>query len=388
MPASSSASTDTALMNTTYRPSALSVFAISVLLLSINLSHAPMMFDESYYVRAARELLAGAPTNNPEHPPLAKSVMAASIKVFGDKPFGWRFPSVLAGGLAGAAIFGITRRLTQSMRTAMIAWLLTVAGGFWFVMSRVAMLSIYQLAFELAGVWLFLIALEQGSMQQFALSGALFGLSIGCRWCGAVGPIACLIVLIVERAKLRSVLAMLAATLIAYCAAWLPLLIRERRPFSYLVTANQFILHFHRNLNVDPRLGERWWTWFLRLTPQESLAHLVANPIIGLLGLFAVPALLWKRVEHAKDKSYILSLLYLGHVGQWVIGVRHLTFYYHYMEAFIVLAPALAIAMGRIEWHKVRLDVVVTACSLLFFVYWYPTWADLPEPFNLLMGAH
>ena len=75
------------------------VFAISVLLLLFNLSHAPMMFDEGVYVGAAREFLTGAPSSNPEHPPLAKYFIAASIKIFGDTPFGWRFPSTLAGGL-------------------------------------------------------------------------------------------------------------------------------------------------------------------------------------------------------------------------------------------------------------------------------------------------
>jgi hypothetical protein len=104
--------------------------------------------------------------------------------------------------------------------------------------------------------------------------------------------------------------------------------------------------------------------------------------VLGLIAIVALPLRLTTR------SSYILSLLYLGHVGQWAIGVRQLTFYYHYFEAFIVLGPALAIAMQGLEWRKVRADTVVTACSLMFFAYWYPAWANLPEPYNLLMGAH
>jgi len=371
-------------MNALMRYRAPYIFAISVALLAINLAHAPMTFDESFYVRAARAFLTGAPTSNPEHPPLPKIIIAVSIKTFGDGPFGWRFPSTLAGGLVAVAVFGITQRLTRNTRTATIAWLLTIAGGFWFVMSRVAMLSIYQLAFELAGVWLFLIALEKVSGPLFALSGALFGFSIASRWCGVVGLIACLIVALIERARLQSIAAMLGATLGAYIVAWLPLLIRERRPVGDIIAANQFILHFHRHMNVDPRLGEPWWTWSFRVEQQQSLSHLFANPVIAVLGLFAVVVLLVKRT----GESYILSLLYLGHVGLWAIGVRQLTFYYHYFEAFAVLAPALAIAMQGLQWRRVRADVVVTGCSLLFFAYWYPTWANLPEPFNLLMGAH
>jgi dolichyl-phosphate-mannose-protein mannosyltransferase len=378
------------------------VFAISVLLLLFNLSHAPMMFDEGVYVGAAREFLTGAPSSNPEHPPLAKYFIAASIKIFGDTPFGWRFPSTLAGGLVAVAVFGITWRLTRNTRTAAIAWLLTVAGGFWFVMSRIAMLPVYQLAFELTGAWIFLIASElvasdnrsptgslastkDGSMKMFALSGVFFGLSMGCRWGGVVGLIACLIVAILGRARIKSVVLMLASAFAAYFATWVPLLLRERRPLTDFVAANQFILHFHTHMNIDPRLGEPWWTWFLRVEPKQSLSHLVANPVVGVLGLLAIVALLCRRNP---SKGYILSLLYLGHVGQWAIGVRQLTFYYHYFEAFIVLGAALAIAMQGLEWRKLRADVVVTALALMFFAYWYPTWANLPEPYNLLMGAH
>ena len=360
------------------------VFVASVALLGFYFWHAIMTFDEGFYVKAARELLMGEPTSNGQHPPLAKYFIAASIKVFGDNPFGWRFPSIFAGALVAVAVFGITFRLTRERRTAMIAWLLTVANGFWLVISRVAMISIYEFAFELAGVWLFLIAKEEDRTSLYALSGALFGLSIGCRWAGGVGLIACLIVAVLERTRLGQVVLMLATTIAAYLVIWIPLLVREHRPLTYIVAANQYIYHFHRYFPVYPGLGQPWWTWIFRLEPQQSFDFLVGNPVIGVLGLFAVVALLVKRT----GTSYIISLLYLGHLGQWVVGMRPMTFYYYYFEAFSVLAPALAIALRGAEWRKVRIDVAVTALSFLFFAYWYPSWAVLPEPFDRLMGPH
>jgi dolichyl-phosphate-mannose-protein mannosyltransferase len=388
----------------------IAVFAISQALLLFNLSRAPLMFDESFYVRAAREFLAGQATSNAQHPPLAKYLIAASIRIFGDTPFGWRFPSTLAGAIIAAAIFGITCRLTRSRRIAIVAWLLTIAGGFWLVMGRIACLSIYEFAFELVGVWLFLLAQDRSekdraarkdrianlktaesdpSLKFFTLAGLFLGLSVGSRWCGIIGLIACLIVAFIEGTRLRSIVTMLGTAFATYLLIWIPLFLRERRPLTGIVSANLFIYRFHHYAPADPRLGEPWWTWILRLEPKPSLAYLVANPVIGWLGLLAVAALLWQRfVQHQKGRSYILSLLYLGHLGQWVVGVRPQTFYYYYFEAFTILAPTLAIAMKRLEWHKLRADVVVTACALLFFLYWYPTWANLPEPFNTLMGAH
>jgi hypothetical protein len=55
-------------------------------------------FDEVHYVPAARQMLEPvmpAPMLNPMHPPLARQLMALSIRTFGDAPLGWRYPSVL-----------------------------------------------------------------------------------------------------------------------------------------------------------------------------------------------------------------------------------------------------------------------------------------------------
>src|SRR5580704_2217840 len=110
------------------------VFFISPAILVGGISTAPMTFDEPAYVGAARNFIAGTPSVNPEHPPLAKYFIALSIKTFGDCPFGWRFPSAVAGALLALSLFGLTFKLTDNLHTSYVAWLLIVANGFWFVM--------------------------------------------------------------------------------------------------------------------------------------------------------------------------------------------------------------------------------------------------------------
>jgi len=64
-------------------------------------------FDEVHYVPAARQMLEpvmSQPMLNPMHPPLAKQLIALSIRAFGDQPLGWRYPAVLFGALSIADV--------------------------------------------------------------------------------------------------------------------------------------------------------------------------------------------------------------------------------------------------------------------------------------------
>ena len=65
-------------------------------------------FDEVHYVPAARQMLEPVmpqPMLNPMHPPLAKQLIALSIRSLGDGPLGWRYPAVLFGSLALVAVY-------------------------------------------------------------------------------------------------------------------------------------------------------------------------------------------------------------------------------------------------------------------------------------------
>src|ERR1700730_15610543 len=86
-------------------------------------------FDDVHYVPAARQMLEPvlpSPMLNPMHPPLAKQLIALSIRSFGDGPLGWRYPGVLFGALAIVAIYLCALALFASqpaaIATALIAF--------------------------------------------------------------------------------------------------------------------------------------------------------------------------------------------------------------------------------------------------------------------------
>jgi predicted membrane-bound dolichyl-phosphate-mannose-protein mannosyltransferase len=153
-----------------------------------------LIFDEKYYVNAARVILGIAPDPdiyqdrplgvdpNTEHPPLAKLIVAASIQLLGDNAFGWRIPSVLLGTASILLLYGIARRLGAGPYTALIAASLLAFDNLVFVHSRIFTLDIFQVAFMLLGAYWYLSGRTTLAGGGFALAalckiGGLFGLA-------------------------------------------------------------------------------------------------------------------------------------------------------------------------------------------------------------------
>ena len=115
-----------------------------------------LVFDESYYVNAARVIAGvrlppgahytGTPTGddpNSEHPQLAKVVVAGAIELFGDGPLAWRLPSILLGSLAILGMFALVRAAGGRPWVGVGAAALMAADNLLLVHSRIATLDIY-----------------------------------------------------------------------------------------------------------------------------------------------------------------------------------------------------------------------------------------------------
>ena len=106
------------------------VASLLLRLLSIGRPDGGLIFDERYYVNAARVILSIPPGQNTytdrplgldpntEHPPLAKLMVAGSMRLLGDGPLGWRLPSVLFGTPSILLLYGVARRRARQPATA------------------------------------------------------------------------------------------------------------------------------------------------------------------------------------------------------------------------------------------------------------------------------
>ena len=127
-----------------------------------------LIFDEAYYVNAARVIAgirpatgahyADAPLGtdpNAEHPQGAKLIMAAAIEIFGDGPFAWRIGSLLMGSIAILGMFALVRSAGGGRWPATGAAALMACDNLLLVHSRIGTLDIYALAAMTWGVALY-----------------------------------------------------------------------------------------------------------------------------------------------------------------------------------------------------------------------------------------
>ena len=140
------------------------------------------VFDEKYYVNASR-VIAGVPMNqtdtyaraspagtdpNGEHPQLGKIIIAATIKLFGDNPIGWRISAVAFAAVALLLLYWLVRVLGCSSWLALGVVALATFENLWLVSGRIAVLDIYCVPFMLAGTAFYL-------KRRPVVAGMLFG---------------------------------------------------------------------------------------------------------------------------------------------------------------------------------------------------------------------
>ncbi|MCX8171668.1 MAG: CPBP family glutamic-type intramembrane protease [Candidatus Bathyarchaeota archaeon] len=131
------------------------------------------VFDETYYVKAARLLLRGESTNH-EHPPLVKILIALGIMILGDNPLGWRLFSILFSTVSIGLLYLLVLILTENQFASFSAALLFAFDIMAFNIGQIGMLDATALMFVLAASIMLV-------REKYDFSGLLFGLALLCK---------------------------------------------------------------------------------------------------------------------------------------------------------------------------------------------------------------
>ena len=134
------------------------------------------LFDETYYAKDAWSLIhhgyalnyvekanpkilsgqtSGLWTDTPNmavHPEVGKWLIGLGESVFGMTPFGWRVSAAVVGALMVLVMIRLARRVTRSTMLGLVAGLLMCFEGLQLVLSRLALLDIFEAFFMLCAV--------------------------------------------------------------------------------------------------------------------------------------------------------------------------------------------------------------------------------------------
>ena len=363
------------------------IFAISQVLLLIGISTPDKLyFDEVHYVPAARQMLLPVmpqPMLNPMHPPLAKEIIALSIKAFGDTPLGWRYPAALFGALSLVGVYLGALALFAAQGRAIAATLLAFFNQMLVVQSRIAMLDIFALAFSLFAIAAFIHGFRRQRPQlAFALAGLACGLSAACKWSGLFVLATCIVVVAAIRLMqgwrtrfadadaqdwyrpdlwpdfraAHVVVCFVLLPALVYLATFVPLyglslsdiVEAQRRIFADNTTTAIAGHTYMSSWPSWPLLVRPVWYLFDKLSDDRIAAIVfLGNPLILWPALLALAVALRDWIVARRRDAFLVLAFYLGPYLAWALLPRTLGFIYYYLPAATTASFALVYALTR-----------------------------------------
>jgi dolichyl-phosphate-mannose-protein mannosyltransferase len=345
-----------------------------------------LYFDEVHYVPAARQMLQPgmpSPILNPMHPPLAKQLIALSIRTFGDEPLGWRYPGALFGALAIVAMYFCGLALFAAQGPAIAAALLAFFNQMLFVQSRTAMLDIFALTFGLFAAAAFIHGFgKQKPHFSFALAGLACGLSIACKWSGLFTLGVCVAVVAAIRLMqgwhaqfadgnaddwyrpdrwpdfsfAHFVACFVLIPAIVYFATFIPLYglslfdiwEAQRKIFSDNTTTSIGDHPYMSAWPSWPLLVRPVWFLFEKVGDDRFQAVVfLGNPLVLWPALAALAVCLRDWIVARRADAFLILAFYLGPWMAWAVLTRKIAFLYYYLPSATVASLALVYVLTR-----------------------------------------
>lgn len=383
--------------------------------------------DACWYLHPSQEECKIRGETSRVHPPLAKWIMAAGIRLFGYTPVGWRIASWATGTLSIALLYLLARRLLRSTAGAAIAAGLMAVDFLHFVHSRTAMLDIFMMTFGLAA---FLFAVydrdtpPRGLWRPWRIAaGVAAGASIASKWPGLyvlAGVIGLTLWWEIQRVPGRRrighivrslpaiVLPLLLVPAVIYALSYIGRIEGqvfavpwERGSWWRAFAGRQWhMLRFHTTRDFAPNPWQSpAWSWLLLRRPpvyffkesglgvQEVLG--LGSPLVWWLAIPAIAAAAasWFRRRGDAEAAILtgFAMTYLP----WLFfdRVRSFVFLFYLLPAIPFLCLAVArVGTAALAWKWGRVAVVAYAVGVVaLLAFYYPVLAARPISYEAWM---
>lgn len=392
---------------------AITIFFLALVWWRLAIPHE-IYFDEVHYVNAARKQLDHIRVN-PEHPMLAKTILALMIEWLGDRSLVWRVPSAIGGALGLFAFSRIVWFASGSARAAIIATVLLATDFFWFIHSRIAMLDMTMASLAMLAGWQLAAALRlprQGRWR-LALGGVLMGLSLGAKW--SVAPLLALPGLAFLVLKIRdngwrflwarsggpvpgitlteAVLWLGLVPLAVYWATFWPAFHWAARPVNPWdpIGWHQHMLMLQDSVKKPHPYRSVWYQWvtnwraiwylYKEVEGAQRGVVLIGNPFAMYAGLVALVWAVIEAVQRRRKDLIAFIALYACSLMFWALSGKPVQFIYHYLlpSTFLMAILALALdAAGQRQDRWRRLMPIGIGLCVLMFVVFYPIISAFP----------
>jgi dolichyl-phosphate-mannose--protein O-mannosyl transferase len=370
-----------------------------------------LVFDEVYYVDAARDFLAfGVEVSDDEaefvvHPPLGKWFIAIGIRLFGDNEFGWRFSTAVAGTISIILIGLIAQKLFRSQFLTLLATFLATVDGLALVHSRTSLLDNFLTMLILAAIYFFI-------RKNYVVTAIFLGLALGTKW-SALYFIAVFGAVALYRAfthhtgrqlirpSIERILTFGLLPIAIYLLTWTGWLLSDRgwgrdagsHALSSLIKYHEQMLSFHTGLTEKHSYEAHPWTWLIQSRPtsffyespktcgspscsQEVLA--MGTPFLwwaGAIAIFVVfgfwiKSIIKRRMEPAS--TVIVMGIAAGYLPWFAFDERTVfSFYSIIFQPFLILAIVYCARWFISHNHKWGTIASSVFAVLVFFNFLY-----------------
>lgn len=377
------------------------------------------VFDEVYHAFTAGEIVKGnadawvwytQPPPNVAyewtHPALSKVLIQVGIRLFGNDAVGWRAVSALFGA-AGIGLIYAMGRVMFNRWAGLLAALLLLLDGLWYVQSRIAMNDVFLATFIMAAyfaLFFYLRGPADRTRNHLWLVGAALGCAFATKWsAGYSFPLIGLIVLVREGRLLltgrsgwplwRLVLTLGGAFVLVpaaiYVAAYTQFFTMGHTWSEWRELQRQ-MWAYHSGLTATHAWASRWWSWPLMITPvwyyvdylqgeaRPATIYALGNPLIfwAFLPAIAFAGYSWYT---GRFRSVALAVVLAGFLGQWLPWMLspRISFFYHFLPSVPFGVLAIAYALNRLrEPRIVTLGYLVPVA--VAFIYFFPLYSAWP----------